>query len=83
MWQSNAKPMIWGRSPQLPTGFYGFHVKNTHLSTRFIKKGRTVPAVCAVSNRQYKNIVVGLTKSRGMSKSRSLAKVNERRMQLY
>ena len=30
-----------------PTDFYGFHIKSTHLSTLFIEKGRTVPAVGA------------------------------------
>ena len=76
IWQSGAKPGVWGRSPQPPTDFYGFHIKNTHLSTLFIEKGRTVPAVSAVSNKQYKSILVGPPKSLGMSKSRSLAKIN-------
>ena len=56
IWQSCAKPEVWGQSPQPPTHFYDFHIKNTHLSTLFIEKGRTVPAVNAVSNRQHKNI---------------------------
>ena len=67
-----------------PADFNGFHVKkNAHLSTLFIEKGRTVLAASAVSKRQYKNILVGLPKSLGIFKSRSLAKINERRMQLY
>ena len=41
-----------------------------------------MPAVSAVSNKQYKNILESLPKSLGMSKSRSLAKINERRMQV-
>ena len=40
---------VWGRSPQTPTGFYGFHIESTHLDTLFIVKGRTVPAVTAIS----------------------------------
>ena len=73
----------WGSQP--PTDFYGFHLKNTHLSTLFMEKGRTVPAVSAVSNIQYKNILVSLPTSLGRpkSKSRSLAKIYERRMQFY
>ena len=63
------------------TFFCGFHIKNAH-STLFIEKRRTVPAVSPVFNRQYKKILVGLSKSLGMSKSRSLAKINERRIQL-
>ena len=60
-----------------------FTLKNPRLNTLFIEKRRTVPAVSAVSNRLYKNILVGLPKSlgTGMSKSRSLAKINERGMQ--
>ena len=50
----------------LPTDFYDFRVKNTHLSTLFVNKGRTAP-VSAVSNRQYKVILAGLPKSLGMS----------------
>ena len=71
--------------PRPPADLYSFRIKNTHLSTLFIEKGRTAPAVEAVSNKQYKNILVGLPKSlgTGTSKSRSLAKINERRMKLY
>ena len=47
-----------------------------------MEKGRTVPAVNAVSDKQYKSILVGPSKSLGMSKCRSLAKINERRMQV-
>ena len=82
IWQSGAKPGVWGRSPQASTGFYGFHIKIYSSSILFIKKGSVVPTVSAVSNRQHKNILVGLPKSLGMCKSRSLAKTNERRMQL-
>ena len=60
IWQSGAKPGIWGRSPQPPTDFHGFHIKNTHLGTLFIEKGRILPAVRAVFNRQHKNNLVGL-----------------------
>ena len=49
--QSGAKPGVWERNPQTPKNFYGFHVKNTHLSTLFIEKERTVPEVIAVSDR--------------------------------
>ena len=52
IWKSGAKPGFWWRSPQPPTDFYGFYIKNTHLSTLFIEKGRTAPAVSAVSNTQ-------------------------------
>ena len=83
IWHSVAKPRVWGQSPLPLTDFYGFLIKNTYLSTLFIEKGRTVPAVSAVSNGQYKNILVGLPKSLDMSKIRSLAKINERKMQLY
>ena len=41
-----------GRSPQPPTDFYGFHIKNTHLRTLLMENGRTALAVSAVSNRQ-------------------------------
>ena len=58
--QSGAKQGVWGRSPQPPTDFYDFHIRNIHLGTLFIEKGRTVPAVSAVSNRHYKNTLVGL-----------------------
>ena len=65
-------PRIWQCGFQM--NFYGFSVfsanrflrlshKKTHLSTLFIEKG-TVPAISVVSNRQYKNIFVGLPKSR-------------------
>ena len=27
--QSGAKPGVWGRNPQPPTDFYGFHIKKT------------------------------------------------------
>ena len=37
-----------GVEPHPPTGFHGFNIKNTHLRTLFIEKGRTVPAVWAV-----------------------------------
>ena len=64
-----------GRSPQPPTNFYGFYIKkNTHLGTLFIGKGRAVPAVSALSKKQYKNI---LPKNLGVSESRSLAKINK------
>ena len=67
IWQSGAKPGVWGWSPQPSTDFHGFRAKNTHLSTLFIEKGRTVPAaVSAVSNRRYKNILVGLLKILGV-----------------
>ena len=49
-----------GAEPPAANRFKRFSHKNTHLSTIFIEKGRTVPAVNAVSNRQYKNILVDL-----------------------
>ena len=81
-WQSGAKLGFWGRRLQPPTDFAVFTKKTLISAHFFIVKGRTLPAVSAVSNRQYKNILVGLPKSLGMSKSRSLAKINEMRMQL-
>ena len=74
-----AEPPATNRFLQFP------HKKNTHLSTLSIDKGRNVPAVSAVSNRQCKNIFVGSPKSlgTGVSKSRCLAQINKRRMQLY
>ena len=38
---------VWGRSPQLPTDFYGFHIKKTVLS----KKDISVLAVSTVTIR--------------------------------
>ena len=72
-----------GEAPSHQQIFNGFHIKNTHLSTLFIDKGRTILAVSVVSNRQYKNTLVGLPKSLDMFNSTSLAKINQRRMQLY
>ena len=42
IWQSAAKPGSWGWSPRPPTDFYGFYIKNTHLSTLLVEKGCTV-----------------------------------------
>ena len=72
-----------GAKPTAANRFLRFSHKKHSFKRTFIEIGRTVPAVSAVSNGQYKNILVGLPKSLGMSKSRSLAKINERRMQLY
>ena len=44
IWQSGAIPGVWGQSFQPVADFYGFHIKNTHSGTRFIEKGRTIPA---------------------------------------
>ena len=38
---------VWGRSPQPPTDFYGFHIKKTVLS----KKDISVLAVSTVTTR--------------------------------
>ena len=67
IWKKGVKAGIWGAEPPAANRFFDFHIKSTHLSTLFIEKGRTVPvAVSAVSNRQYKNILVGLPKNLGM-----------------
>ena len=29
---------VWGHSPQPPTIFYNFHIKNAHFSTLFLSK---------------------------------------------
>ena len=49
IWQNGTKPGVWGQNPQPPTNFYGFRIKNTHLSTLFIEKVCIVPAVGAIS----------------------------------
>ena len=85
IWQSGAKPGVWGPSPQPSTAFTVFVTKNTHTFKHTFYRKRTYRtcSVSAVSNRQYRNILVGLPKSLGMSKSKNLAKINKRRMQLY
>ena len=74
-------PRIWQRGEghkrgrwvnlQLPTKFYGFHMKNTHFSTLFIKIGHSVSAVTRDNAKIF---------SQFTSKSRSLAKISERRL---
>ena len=57
---------------QSPTNFCGFHIKNTQSSELFIAKGHAVSAVTMDNTKMLSQL---------MSKSRSLAKINERRLQ--
>ena len=36
---------VWGRSPQLPMNFCGFHIKTLFLTHFYIEKGHAVSAV--------------------------------------
>ena len=59
--------------PQPPTNFYDFHIKNTLiLALFFIKKGRAESAVTMGNAKIFSQL---------KSKSRSLAKIGERRLQ--
>ena len=65
---------VWGHRPQPPTNFYGFHIKkNIHFSTLFfIETGHAVRAVNMDNTKTFWQL---------MSKSRSLAKISEKRLQ--
>ena len=51
----------------------GFHIKNTHISTYFIKKGHAMSAVFIDNAKLFSQL---------MSKSRNLAEISERRLKL-
>ena len=73
IWQRGGGTGVWGCSPQPLTNFYGFHIKNTHFSKLFYqKKGHAVSAVAMDNAKIFSQI---------MSKSRSLAKISEKRLQ--
>ena len=63
---------VWGRSPQLSTNFYGFHVKKVILAHFFIEKEQAVNAVTMDNAKIFSKL---------MFKSRSLAKISERKLQ--
>ena len=69
IWQRGAPPGVWGRSPQTPMNFYGFHIKNTHLGKLFIEKEHAMTAVTMDNAKIFSQL---------MSKSRNLAKISER-----
>ena len=51
IWQRGEQSGVWGRSPQPPTNFFGFHIKNNTLfRTFFIEKGHAVSAVTSIDN---------------------------------
>ena len=61
-----------GYAPSRQTNFCGFHIKNTHFSTLFIEKGHALRAVTIDDAKIFSQL---------MARSRSLAKINERRLQ--
>ena len=61
---------VWGRRPQWPTNFYGFHVKNTYFNNFFIEREH---AVCVVTTE--------IAKIFSQLMRRSLAIISERRLQ--
>ena len=62
-------------SPHPLTNFYGFHMKkHSYQHTFFIKKGHAVSAVTMDNAKIFSQLT-------GVSKSRSLAKICERRLQ--
>ena len=64
---------ILGRSHQLPTNFYGFHIKKyTHFNTLSYRKRLAVSVVIMGDAKIFSQL---------MSKSKSLAKISERRLQ--
>ena len=63
---------VWGRSPQRPTNFYGFHTNTLILAHFFIEKGHAVSTVTWDNAKIF---------SPFLSKSRSLAKMCQRRLQ--
>ena len=68
------KSGVWWQSSQTPTDFYGFRIKNTHVSTLFTKKGHTGACSECSHYRHFSSLYCE-------SKRRSLAKINERRLQ--
>ena len=76
MWGRRPQPPevkgVWGRRPQPPTSFCGFYIKNTHFNHFYIEKRHAVSAVTKDNAKIFSEL---------MSKSRSLAKISERRLQ--
>ena len=77
-WGRNPQPPeakgVWGRSPQSQpqTNFCSFYIKKTLiLAPFFIVKGHAVSAVTIDNAKMFSQL---------MSKSRSLAKISERRL---
>ena len=73
LWPPPAAKGVWGRNPQPLANFYIFHIKKTHFSTLFIERGHAV-SVVTMENAKIFSLLAD-----GTSKSRSLAKISERR----